>query len=63
MLGNIVGVLPPPPTLVTPLNVVPAILTDKNYTLNNGELSDIAPTILKMFSIEIPKEMTGKPLV
>ncbi len=44
-------------------SLVPAILTDKNYTLNNGELSDIAPTILKMFSIEIPKEMTGKPLV
>lgn len=34
----------------------------KNITLKNGNLSDIAPTILKLMNIQIPQEMTGKPL-
>lgn len=44
------------------LNVVPLILTEKGHTLKNGVLSDIAPTILSLFGIEIPKSMTGKIL-
>jgi len=32
-------------------------------TINkNGALSDIAPTILNLMDIDIPKEMTGQPL-
>ena len=45
-------------------NPVPLILVDKEYTnISDGVLGDIAPTILKLMSIDIPKVMTGKPLV
>ena len=45
-------------------NPVPLILVDKEHTnINDGVLGDIAPTILKLMSIDIPKVMTGKPLV
>ena len=44
-------------------NPVPIIVTDKNLKLHNGTLADIAPTILKLFEIEIPKTVTGKILV
>ncbi len=40
-------------------NPVPAILTAKDYTLKNGSLADITPTILKLFAIQQPKSMTG----
>jgi len=47
---------------------VPVILMDhglksKGIELNNGELSDLAPTILSLLGLAIPKEMTGKNLV
>ena len=42
---------------------VPFIITDTNYTLKNGKLSDIAPTILDIMGLEIPKEMTGDSLI
>lgn len=48
------------------LNPVPFILISKEHTKmlsSQGLLSDIAPTILKMYGLEIPKEMTGTPLV
>jgi len=48
------------------LNPVPFVLISEKYKKlkrQNGSLSDIAPTILKMFDLEIPKEMTGRPLV
>lgn len=32
-------------------------------TKPSGWLADIAPTVLKLMELEIPKEMTGKPLV
>lgn len=35
----------------------------KNIKLQNGNLADIAPTILALFKLEIPKEMTGKNLI
>ncbi len=45
-------------------NPVPCILIDKDYKkIADGKLADIAPTILKMMSLEIPKEMTGKILL
>jgi 2,3-bisphosphoglycerate-independent phosphoglycerate mutase len=40
-------------------NPVPVILIDKNnYSINNGVLGDIAPTILDLMGIEKPKTMT-----
>ena len=46
-------------------NRVPFIVIDKNITLKNvvGKLSDIAPTILSIMGIDIPKEMNGEVLV
>lgn len=44
-------------------NPVPAILTAKNLKLSNGGLSDIAPTVLSLLGVKIPKEMTGENLV
>lgn len=40
-------------------SLVPFILTDKNYCLKDGKLGDVAPTILSIMNIKIPKEMTG----
>lgn len=45
------------------LSKVPFIVVDKNYKVKNGKLSDIAPTILNLLNIEIPKEMTGNILI
>lgn len=47
-------------------NRVPFIVvSNKNdkLQLNNGSLSDIAPTVLKMLKIKQPKAMTGKSLI
>lgn len=45
-------------------NPVPCILIDKDYKkVKEGKLSDIAPTILKIMNIPIPKEMDGHVLV
>jgi len=44
-------------------NKVPFIICDKKYKLIDGKLSDIAPTILKIMELDIPKEMTGSILV
>lgn len=44
-------------------NKVPFIVTDKKIKLLDGNLSDIAPTILYLMGIEIPKEMTGNILI
>ena len=45
-------------------NPVPCILIDDNYKkVRDGKLADIAPTILKLLNIDIPKEMTGEILV
>lgn len=35
----------------------------KNFDVRNGSLQDVAPTILKILDIEIPREMTGKSLI
>ena len=44
-------------------NKVPFIITDKNLSLNEGKLADIAPTILELMEIEKPVEMTGISLI
>lgn len=44
-------------------NPVPFIVCDKGYTLKDGKLGDIAPTMLKIMGIEIPEEMTGDVLI
>ena len=41
------------------VNPVPFLITNKNLKLKNGKLADIAPTILTLLSVNIPKEMTG----
>lgn len=43
-------------------NLVPFIVCDQKYEVKNGKLSDIAPTVLDIMGIDIPKEMTGKRL-
>jgi len=47
---------------------VPVILVDdrlssEGITLRQGELTDLAPTILKLLGLKIPSEMTGKSLI
>ncbi len=46
-------------------NLVPCILVDSNYSgkISDGKLGDLAPTILTLMGIDIPKEMTGKILI
>jgi len=46
-------------------NLVPCILVDDTYhgKLKDGKLGDLAPTILTLMGIPIPKEMTGKVLL
>lgn len=44
-------------------NKVPFIVTEKKLKLNDGTLGDIAPTILYLMGIDIPKEMTGNLLI
>ena len=45
-------------------NPVPSILVSERYSaIKDGRLADIAPTILKIMELDIPKAMTGTPLV
>ncbi len=46
-------------------NLVPCILVDDEYKggLKDGNLGDLAPTILKLLGMEIPSEMTGTVLL
>jgi 2,3-bisphosphoglycerate-independent phosphoglycerate mutase len=45
-------------------NPVPLFLVNSDYKkLADGRLSDLAPTILTLMGIDVPKEMTGKTLV
>jgi 2,3-bisphosphoglycerate-independent phosphoglycerate mutase len=42
---------------------VPLVLTDEGLRLRDGgELSDLAPTILSLLGLPVPREMTGKAL-
>lgn len=44
-------------------NEVPFIVCDKKYQVKDGELKDIAPSILNILNIDIPKEMTGNVII
>ncbi len=47
------------------LNLVPLFVIDKDWkgAVKNGKLGDIAPSILTIMGLEIPKEMTGEVLI
>ncbi len=53
------------PNTAHTLNPVPFFIIDNNWTGNikNGKLGDLAPTILTMMKLPIPKEMTGNILI
>lgn len=53
------------PNTAHTLNLVPLFVIDnqRNGTVKAGKLGDIAPTILKIMGIDIPKEMTGNVLI
>ena len=44
-------------------NPVPCIVTQKNISLKDGKLADVAPTMLELLNLPIPKEMTGESLI
>jgi 2,3-bisphosphoglycerate-independent phosphoglycerate mutase len=53
------------PNTAHTLNPVPFFIIDNNWrgSIKPGKLGDIAPTILTMMGLPIPKEMTGKVLI
>ncbi len=53
------------PNTAHSLNPVPCVYvtTDKNATIADGILADVAPTILHIMDLPQPKEMTGKNLI
>jgi 2,3-bisphosphoglycerate-independent phosphoglycerate mutase len=52
------------PNTAHSLNPVPFVVVDKEVkSVASGVLADIAPTVLTLMGVEIPKEMTGKVLV
>lgn len=53
------------PNTAHTMNPVPLFLIDREIhaKLKNGKLGDLAPTILTLMGIEIPKEMTGEILI
>ena len=53
------------PNTAHTMNPVPFFIIDKEWTgkIKPGKLGDIAPTILTMMQLPIPKEMTGEILI
>jgi 2,3-bisphosphoglycerate-independent phosphoglycerate mutase len=53
------------PNTAHSLNLVPLFVIDQSWkgTLKPGKLGDIAPSILKVMNLPIPKEMTGEILI
>lgn len=52
------------PNTAHSLNPVPVILVSSDYkSIREGILADVAPTLLTIMGIPVPKEMTGKVLV
>ena len=43
-------------------SLVPFIVTKEGIQVDDGKLADIAPTMLNLLGVEIPKEMTGNIL-
>ena len=44
-------------------NKVPFIVCSENYEVSDGKLGDIAPSILSIKGLDIPKEMTGNIII
>ncbi len=44
-------------------NPVPCIITKEGIEIRDGILADVAPTMLELLNLEIPKEMTGTSLI
>ena len=44
-------------------NPVPCIITKEGIELKNGKLADVAPTMLELLNLPVPKEMTGDSLI
>lgn len=44
-------------------NKVPFIVCNHNYNVQDGKLGDIAPSILNIMNLPIPKEMTGNIII
>lgn len=53
------------PNTAHTMNLVPFFIIDKNWkgSMKPGKLGDMAPTILTMMNLPIPKEMTGEVLI
>jgi 2,3-bisphosphoglycerate-independent phosphoglycerate mutase len=53
------------PNTAHTLNLVPLFLIDNSWkgVINPGKLGDIAPTILTLMNLPVPKEMTGNILI
>jgi 2,3-bisphosphoglycerate-independent phosphoglycerate mutase len=52
------------PNTAHSLNPVPSILVTEDYkSIREGILADVAPTLLTIMGVDIPKEMTGKVLI
>ena len=53
------------PNTAHSLNLVPFFIIDNEWRgkIDSGKLGDVAPTILTMMDLPIPKEMTGKVLI
>lgn len=53
------------PNTAHTLNLVPFFIIDKEWKgeIKPGKLGDLAPTILKVMGLEIPKEMNGNTLI
>ena len=53
------------PNTAHTLNPVPLFLIDneKKWEIRSGKLADIAPTILTLMQLPVPKEMTGEILI
>jgi len=53
------------PNTAHTMNPVPFFIIDKEWRgkIKPGKLADIAPTILTMMDLPIPKEMTGEILI
>ena len=47
------------------MNLVPIFVIDSTYkgVVKDGKLADVAPTILTLMNLPIPKEMTGNILI
>ena len=52
-----------PITTHTTFDVPIVVVSNRVKAIKSGSLADVAPTILKLMGEEIPKEMTGKPVI